>query len=268
MEDKALRELLQHTDRDVQAFAKMAAEALVQLGDLPVDETMTVSQLLSCLQPVAISTEKGTGLLARLYNVIFPLTHLQSMSSQQIGPFDLDRSSLTFPPSPPSSAADVHPDIARLLPYNNYLLDLNHTSLSSDTMSAELGIKYLSKASGAREGSISGILWHEQTRRPLVWLPVKLGRNIRIVVFIVDTGAPQTQICRLALEAFQLETITVDPKININGTPVKAKLSDPNDRYHDINILGVDWLSSTHSTLTVDYHNLTCEIVSLFSPTM
>ena len=187
----------------------------------------------------------GSNTFTRLDKVLIPL--LEAQDSMQIGPFDV------LPPHAEREplAAEHHAPL---------LLDLTHHNLLHD-VSSQLGVQYLSETTGPRPSPYSGFLWTAAgTCRALIWLPCKIRELTRCVVFLVDTGAPSTLLCRNALEAFELENIPALPRVSINGTPMYVTMCPSSSHYRDINILGADYLRFTQSVLTCDYNNLTCEI--------
>lgn len=163
---------------------------------------------------------------------------LEAQHSMQIGPFDLLPPRITC--GPPA-----------------LLQDLNHHDLLHD-ISSQLGVRYLSETTGPRPAPYTGFLWNDAaTPLPMVWLPCMIRGLTRCVIFLVDTGAPSTLLCRKAFEAFAVDTVHSRARVSINGTTLSVGLSN---FFADINILGADYLRLTQSVLTCDYNNLTCEI--------
>lgn len=124
-----------------------------------------------------------------------------------------------------------------------------------DEASAELGCKHLAPAAGLAPWPVKGYLYGPFSR-PLVCLPCFYKDNRPInVVFLVDTGAPTTEISPHAAEAmgFRGDLVGQGLKIHINGALRRVKVCEPNGNHPDIPILGADTMREMGLKMCVDY---------------
>ncbi len=201
-----------------------------------------VQQLLDDLvQQRSILPDKDPE-LSRLDNAIIPLMALVRKMLTG-GPYDIvhDRS----PPSSPGSGSGC------------LLQDLKEVNLYQDA-SDLLGVKYLSPAASPMDGKawpVHGALYG-LARRSLVSLPTQLrpGMPCVNVFFLVDTGAPITEISPSAFTA--LGSDAVPPLATcgfVNGVPCQLQLCAQGGNHPDIPLLGADYLARIGAVLTVNY---------------
>jgi hypothetical protein len=159
------------------------------------------------------------------------------------GPYDVAHESAPAPPSPKAAQAAGH-----------LLQDLTEGNLVNEA-SDLLGVRHLDDCSGPTswpaEGKLFGI-----AKRPLVCLPTALPRrsDYKQVIYLVDTGAPITELSPHALQALGCtDNIPSATTVNINGQLHPVYLCSPAGNHADIPVLGADVMAFMGLELRVNY---------------
>ena len=127
----------------------------------------------------------------------------------------------------------------------------------------ELGIPFMSEASGEALLPIEGILFGHNFR-PFVCLHVRRKTVNRNVFFLIDTGSSHTYLSKTTVEALSIKDSIPEGFIaTIHGENMYVNLSPSSSHYTDINIIGSDFLSRKKIFLEVDYENLVVRIRKL-----
>lgn len=143
--------------------------------------------------------------------------------------------------------------------------DLNETLLFTE-VSDLLGIPYLSPFNDGDYdlASINGVTYGLFSR-PMVSLPVRIGnRETRNVHFLVDTGAPRTEIPISTFETLCGRSDGYVP-LTFFAVVVNRKfqlgLCSSTGNHADVPVLGQDFLKEMKATLIVDYYDQTVKII-------
>jgi hypothetical protein len=100
---------------------------------------------------------------------------------------------------------------------------------------------------------------------------VSLRGRTRSVTFIVDTGSPATFLCRDTLEAFDIDPDGV-PEPAVRGTLLSGRgeelvlnlvIFQLDGPYHDINVLGMDYMMKCDVGIQVNSRTLEAAFTSL-----
>lgn len=240
---ETLRELAGHKDAAV-AQAASAALHCLPAADAALPLTDVLDRLAD--QRSQLPSDEDAG---RLDAAIVPLTDV-SRRLYAGGPYEL-----ASEPSPPSPASASRA--------GQLLQDLKEPQLRRE-VSALLGKTYLGDATQAVVpwASLLGILYGP-CFRPMICLPTAVGDlPAKNVIFLVDTGAPITELSPAAFEALGFgDTTPAAAHVSINGQRAKAQLCDPRGNHPDIPVLGADFLARVRARLTVDYDMHTVALV-------
>jgi hypothetical protein len=135
------------------------------------------------------------------------------------------------------------------------LQDLTEDNLFREAFDL-LGVKHLSNADGTVPWPVKGILYGP-CLRPLIALPTAIGnRTHKNVVYLVDTGAPITELSPKTFEALCApESLSIPSAAyaSINGTRQQVFLCDPSGNHADLPVLGADTMRAQHMKLCIDY---------------
>ena len=226
--------------RDLSGFLEFSADEWAKLSIDTLCSKLSDERLLHDR-----SDAQGGGILTRLDAVLIPLIRLQ-------------RNMPLFPGSP----YDI-PFVQEGDPMSHYpclLKDMSHQILVTDCASL-LEVKYLGESPSLRNWPVDGILFHPTTKRPLIWLPVSVGRKpARNVIFIVDTGAPITELSQQVFDAFGLDNVPSSCTVKINGIPHSVALTSPLGNHKDIPVLGADFMTAQKAHLYVNYASMTVQL--------
>ncbi|GBC09832.1 hypothetical protein RclHR1_09150003 [Rhizophagus clarus] len=124
-----------------------------------------------------------------------------------------------------------------------------------ETLSDRLGVEYLSEATREQElDKVIGILYGDY-QRLFVTMTVELKGMMKNVHFLVNTGSPKTFICKDVLNKYNLTKI--DPNepivVKLNDRQISVKVSPHDSRFHNINLLGTDYLHIYGAQIFVDF---------------
>ncbi|CAB4385879.1 hypothetical protein RhiirA5_401250 [Rhizophagus irregularis] len=138
------------------------------------------------------------------------------------------------------------------------LIDLNSKDLH-ETISKDLKIQYLSDTQQTELKETNGVIFGSNLR-VIVSLPVTIKQKTKNVHFILDTGSPKTYICEEVYESFKLQSRTPIYQVFINNKRTVVYLPPINSHFTDVNILGVEYLKSSGTNLSIiltnDYDNI------------
>ncbi|RGB39575.1 hypothetical protein C1646_754301 [Rhizophagus diaphanus] len=128
--------------------------------------------------------------------------------------------------------------------YSNLLLTDIDTEDVNTTIPNKLNVKYLADFPNELDGDMSGIMYGANLRL-FCATTVKIKNNIKMVIFLVDTGSPVTYISEEVLRSFRIEL--KDPMndifhVRINNKRELVKMSHAH--FKDICILGMSFLTS------------------------
>lgn len=101
-------------------------------------------------------------------------------------------------------------------------------------------------------------------KRPLVCLPTAVGtRSFKNIIYLVDTGAPITELSPHAFDALGVEAVPVAAHTNLNGQRCHVRLCAQNGNHPDIPVLGADYMSTLQLLLLVNYkaNTVTLDVV-------
>jgi hypothetical protein len=139
------------------------------------------------------------------------------------------------------------------------LQDLTEATLQT-VLSALLEVDYLTTAHQDGCWPATGVLYGP-CKRPVVCLPTRLGdRQLKNVFYLVDTGAPETELSARAFVELGADTPPSAARVVINGCHSFARRCSPDGNHPDIPVLGADFMNQQGLVLTVDY---VAQIVSL-----
>lgn len=144
------------------------------------------------------------------------------------------------------------------------LSDVKSEQLKGE-LSKALKITYLSDAEDIQPSKQKdGIIWGSH-RKLFIHLTVKRGNNNRNIIFLIDTGAPFTYLCKEALQSLGIVVDNINSSTSINmsvsGYKMLVFMSPEDSHFNDINLLGSDFLALSNSILTANYGNNTLKLV-------
>lgn len=163
------------------------------------------------------------------------------------GPYDI-----THEPAQPSPRTP--PEEGQQQEHASLLLDLSEHQLLTE-VSDVLGTKHFSHAAGHVPWPVEGVLFGP-CKRPLICLPTKLGKGAWVsIVYLLDTGAPITELSPHAFEALGAESTPTAAIVSINGQRAEARLcvQGPSGNHADIPVLGADFMASVRASVQLDY---------------
>mmetsp|Transcript_1509 Transcript_1509/g.3353 ORF Transcript_1509/g.3353 Transcript_1509/m.3353 type:complete len:299 (-) Transcript_1509:2029-2925(-) len=244
-----LHDLMGRNDQELSSCAYQAHDALCALAEpLCAQQNRPIKQLLDSLVEERGKVPDKDPLLSQLDRAILPLTQLvRKMFSA--GPYAAFHASAPAPASPTGLAGPAPTMVGQHL-----LQDLSHANLMAE-VSALLGVQHLSSADSPRvEGPICGFLYGT-CHRPLICLPTSVGtRPAKNIIYLVDTGAPVTELSPAAFEALGFtEAIPPAAWVIINGVRQQVQLCEPTGNHPDIPLLGADAMISLGAELRVNY---------------
>jgi hypothetical protein len=201
---------------------RLASAAKLSLQQLGQDDLLkaALDQVLPKLMDIRAEVPDKDLRLSRLDAAIIPVLQLQR-EMYGGGPYEIaDEARM-------ASTARLDGTSQHLL------LDLQEANLYTD-VSDLLQVPYLSTAAGSHDWPVQGVLY-ALAKRPLLSLPVQLKRGPPVNVhFLVDPGAPTTEISAAAFSGLRCSNIPSAAKVMLAGCPnVEVHLSDPagNCRY-------------------------------------
>lgn len=135
------------------------------------------------------------------------------------------------------------------------LQDLSEGNLLCEA-SEYLNVRHLSDADRLRPWPLTGSLYGP-CKRPLVCLPTAIGgRGFKSIIFLVDTGAPITELSPRAIEALlggAAQAIPASTTANLNGHLHQIYLCAPAGNHPDIPVLGGDAMAALGLELRINY---------------
>ena len=147
------------------------------------------------------------------------------------------------------------------------LTDVTQNILNT-RIAPELGVQYLS-ASEAENPSfpVTGIMFG-LNRRLMVNLLVRRKETHRFlnVLFLVDTGSPVSYLCDEAISALIGNDKGLPRFINVfvqGGQVSECHLSPKESHFHDVNVIGMDFLSSHNLSIQICYPRRTFQLMSI-----
>ncbi|CAG8483701.1 4018_t:CDS:2 [Funneliformis caledonium] len=145
--------------------------------------------------------------------------------------------------------------------YDPLLIDLHSKDLH-ETVSKELKTQYLSDTQLTELKEINGMIFGPNLR-VIISLPVTIKKKTKNVHFILDTVSPKTYICEEVYESFKLQFHTPIYQVFINNKRSVAYLPPIDSHFTEINILGMEYLKSSGTNLSIiltnDYDNVTLQ---------
>jgi hypothetical protein len=147
-----------------------------------------------------------------------------------------------------------------LLANDHLLSDLHECDLYG-AIADMLDVVYLQESENSRgTWPAKGVLFGSY-KRPMISLTVKKKNSLQAVnvVFLVDTGAPCTDLSPSAVSAI-IGNSDVVPKslgLVINGVLQPVRLSPQDGNHADLCVLGADYMSTARLCQEVDYVNST-----------
>jgi len=148
------------------------------------------------------------------------------------------------------------------------LSDVNEALLFT-RISDKFGLQYLSVAEIGDEffpvdEERHGIVYGEHSR-PMIALPCQHGdKPLRWVFFIVDTGAPTTEISPRAMDLLcNADSLPSCVNLKVAGIKIEVMLCDqgPKANHKDVPVLGKNFYNAIGARLLVDYAELMCSLV-------
>lgn len=110
----------------------------------------------------------------------------------------------------------------------------------------------------------AGLIYGEHAR-PMIALPCHCkGQPPRWVFFIVDTGAPSTELSPTAMDRVcNADTVPSCIDLYVGGVKVEVMLCDqgPNGNHKDVPVLGKNFFLKAGCILNVNYLDLTCSVL-------
>jgi hypothetical protein len=176
--------------------------------------------------------------------------------------------STSSPTTSKSSTYSIHDPPGYIKPS---LQDLHLTDITAEellSIAKRLGVEYLGPVvefpcSFPKSGKI-----HGNNKRLMVSLPCrregKTSKAINII-FLIDTGSPNTFLCDKAMEA-----LVGKPGCNVGTmmgvrihtkTVIECHLSPFDKHFADVNVLGADFLVENGLTLKANYSNKICTLL-------
>jgi hypothetical protein len=139
--------------------------------------------------------------------------------------------------------------------YDILLTDVNSRDIHEE-ISKKLNIKYLSNShSDVELEEVNGIIFGNNYRI-FMSLPVKVKKETKNIHFLLDTGSPRTFICEEALSSFKAAIANKTYKtVLMNNRPFVTFLPPAGSHFTDVNILGMDYLQTTHAKVILDFEN-------------
>ena len=194
----------------------------------------SINDVITDLQTLRSELPDKDPRLSRVDRVLIPLWQQQRMNPDVIGPLD-----------PPPHQSDI------------LLSDIGISCLHKN-LSTALQCKYLSPSETPFVWPIQGIIYGDNMRLMLT-IPVSWRNKCLNVHFLIDTGSPSTHVAadvisQLGMEQWQLGS----EYVKINGIAHKVAISDTDERFRGLNLLGMDYLYHAHASLTLNCADMTC----------
>jgi hypothetical protein len=149
------------------------------------------------------------------------------------------------------------------------LTDVKKEILST-RIAPELGVRYLS-VSESEDASfpVTGILFG-LNRRLMVNLLVRRKESHKFlnILFLVNTGSPVSYLCDEAISALIGNENALPKLINVfvQGNQVlECHLSPQGGRFHDVNVIGMDFLAAHNLTIQICYKRRTFQLLGEMS---
>ena len=136
------------------------------------------------------------------------------------------------------------------------LTDLTEKMLY-DEIAKKLGVSYLADSQQSSVQEVAGIIIGKNERL-MVPLIVEIKKKRKIVIFLVDTGAPDTYLSRNVLDSMGYEIGDTEVSGKINGIHHMMQISpklvnNVESHLHEVNLLGGVFLRQCEAKLMVDY---------------
>ena len=153
----------------------------------------------------------------------------------------------------------VEPSLQDLL-----LLDVKHDTLVE--IGENMEIQYLGENNEKPLFPVTGLLFMPNVRLMVNLVCSRQKRNEKHglqlnIIFLVDTGSPVTYLSRQAMHALIGTDGTNTPKslmVSVHdGTVVICHLSPQDKHFADVNVLGMDYLSTRQLSMNIDYKKKT-----------
>ena len=145
------------------------------------------------------------------------------------------------------------------------LTDVTHEILNT-RIAPELGVRYLS-ASEAEDASfpVTGTLFG-LNRRLMVNLLVRRRESHKFlnILFLVDTGSPVSYLCDEAISALIGKDNALPKYINVfvqGGQVLECHLSPKDGHFHDVNVIGMDFLATHRLSIKICYRQRTFQLL-------
>ena len=145
------------------------------------------------------------------------------------------------------------------------LPDITSEKLHSQQATEMIGFgdEYLSDADSVNlEWPAVGVIFG-YNRRLMIKLSCRRARpdkgyKVLNTFFLLDTGSPVSFLSSEAMDALIARPGCPCPKmlkvvVQNESKPVNFHLSPPNGRFHDVNVLGMDWMERNELSLVVDF---------------
>ncbi|RIA84248.1 hypothetical protein C1645_667464, partial [Glomus cerebriforme] len=138
--------------------------------------------------------------------------------------------------------------------YDILLTDVNSTNIHEE-ISKKLNIEYLSDSHSVELEETNGIIFGINYRI-FISLPVKIKKETKNIHFFLDTGCPRTFICKEAFSSFKETVVNKTYKtVLVNNRLIVTIQPPPDSHFTNVNILGMDYLQTSHTKVTMDFEN-------------
>ena len=216
-----------------------------ETGILPDLSSYSVLEAIIFLKDFRLKIDNKDPLLSVIDSILVPLMELDYHNPASAGPYD------------------VNQNLNRTFDRDCLLSDLNEELLFSE-VSDLLGIKYLSTFAGECNITVASGVTYGPFSRPMVSLPVRIGSGMIISVhFLVDTGAPRTEIPLAVFNASLAQADHIPSTFFglVANRKIALSICAPSGNHVEVPILGEDFLTMTKATLSVDYADKTIKVI-------
>ena len=145
-----------------------------------------------------------------------------------------------------------------------FLLDIQYETLLE--IGEIMEIQYLGENIEIPSFPVTGLIFMPNGRL-MVNLVCSLDRPRINIIFMIDTGSPVTYLSQQAIQALVADPLVIIPKSLIvrihDGTVMICHVSPQDKHFADVNVLGMDYLSSSQLSINLNYKEKTVELIKL-----
>lgn len=147
-------------------------------------------------------------------------------------------------------------DLLLVSPRNvdTYFNDITPGILKAIGSSDGLGVEYLSSSSRPEryDKHVYGLLYGPYARAMVAMECVVRDECIH-VIFLVNTGSASTYFTRQTARALGVPDDIDAAYVEIHGVHLPVHVSPPDANFHNVNMLGTDWMRIARATLSIDF---------------